>query len=96
MEPQIEVSVEGFLAVPSLIEGTDRVAFVHEKLAQRFSHLAGIRIVPSPLPYEEHLAVLYWDANATNDPGHRWFRDVLSRAAATVDADADTPTLAVR
>ncbi len=82
VEPQVEVSVEGFLAVPSLIAGTDRVTFAHEKLAQQFTHLADIRILPSPLPNEEHLVVRYWDASATNDPGHRWFRDVLTRAAA--------------
>lgn len=96
MEPHVEVSVEGFLAVPSLIEGTDRVAFVHERLAQRFTNQADIRILASPLPNEEHLAVLYWDASATNDPGHRWFRHVLGRAAAVVDAEVDTPSLLVR
>jgi DNA-binding transcriptional LysR family regulator len=94
VEPRVEVSVEGFLAVPSLIQGTDRVAFVHEKLARLFTHLADIRVLPSPLPNEEHLAVLYWDAIATNDPGHRWFRDVLSRAAAAVDAEDTAPALA--
>jgi DNA-binding transcriptional LysR family regulator len=96
VEPQVEVSVEGFLAVPSLIASSDRIAFVHEKLARRFAHLMDIRILPSPLPNVEHLAVLYWDASATNDPGHRWFRDVLGRAAAAVDAEVDAPGLLVR
>ena len=96
VEPHVEVSVEGFLAVPSLIAGTDRVAFMHERLARRFAHLTEIRILPSPLPSEEHLAVLYWDPNATNDPGHRWFRDVLVRAAAAADAESTAPDLVLR
>lgn len=51
---------------------------------------------PSPLPSEEHLAVSYWDPNATNDPGHRWFRDVLVRAAAAVDTDSPASDLLLR
>lgn len=86
VEPRVEVSVEGFLAVPALVAGTDRIGFMHEKLTRRLGDLAGVRVLPSPLPDNEHLVALYWDASATNDPGHRWFRDVLRRAAATVDA----------
>jgi DNA-binding transcriptional LysR family regulator len=91
VEPQVEVSVEGFLAVPSLIAGTDRIAFIHEKLIQRLPRSPAIRVVPSPLPTIEHIVALYWDASATNDPGHQWFRDVLRRAAAAVDADDRRP-----
>jgi DNA-binding transcriptional LysR family regulator len=82
VEPHVELSVEGFLVVPSLIAGTDRIAFIQEKLARRFTDLAGVRVLPSPLPNNEHLVALHWDASETNDPGHRWFRDVLCRAAA--------------
>ena len=78
--------MESFLALPSLITGTDRIAFIHERLARRFLDAAAIRVVNSPLPTIEHLVTLHWDAIATNDPGHRWFRDVLCRAAAAVDA----------
>ena len=69
---------------------------MHEKLARRFAPLAEIRILLSPLPSEEHLAVLYWDTNATNDPGHRWFRGVLVRDAAAVDAETTAPDLLLR
>ena len=87
IEPSVEVSVEGFLAVPALVAGTNRVGFIHEKLAERMVTLPGVRVIPSPLPDNEHIVALYWDASATNDPGHQWFRDVLCRAAAAVDAD---------
>jgi DNA-binding transcriptional LysR family regulator len=87
VEPRVEVSVEGFLPVPSLVAGTDRVAFMHEKLARRLGDQDKVRILPSPLPDNDHLVALYWDAGATNDPGHRWFRDVLCRAAASVDEE---------
>ena len=86
VEPRVEVSVEGFLPVPSLVAGTDRIAFMHEKLIRNLGYQEGLRVLPSPLPDNDHLVALYWDASATNDPGHRWFRDVLRRAAASLDA----------
>ncbi len=84
VEPRVEVSVESFLAVPSLVAGTDRVAFMQEKLTEYLRGRVAIRVVPSPLPIIEHPVTFYWDAGATNDPGHRWFRGVLERAAATL------------
>jgi DNA-binding transcriptional LysR family regulator len=87
IEPRVEVSVEGFLSVPFLVAGTDRIAFIQERLAQRFTNLAGVRVLPSPLPNIEHLVALHWDASETNDPGHRWFRDVLCRVAAIMDRE---------
>lgn len=84
VEPHVEITVESFLAVPFLVAGTDRIAFVQEKLARRFSGLVDVRVLPSPLPNLEHLVSLHWDAIETNDPGHRWFREALGRAAATI------------
>jgi DNA-binding transcriptional LysR family regulator len=82
VEPNIEITVEGFQAVPLLVAGSHRVAVVPERLAARYADLAGVRVLDSPLPRNEHLLSLYWDAIETNDPGHRWFRDLLRRAAA--------------
>ncbi|WP_306316612.1 MULTISPECIES: LysR family transcriptional regulator [unclassified Streptomyces] len=81
-EPRIEVSVDSFQSVPLLVAGTDRIAFVPGRMAERLAGTPGIRILPSPLAINEHLLSLYWDASETNDPGHRWFRGALRRAAA--------------
>lgn len=89
IEPHVEVTVDGFLAVPFVVAGTNRVSFVPLRLAQRFSGMAGIRLLPSPLPRNDHVLSLYWDATETNDPGHLWFRSSLRRAAA--DAMLDPP-----
>ena len=82
IEPHVEGSLDGFHAVPYFLAGTDRIAFVPERLARRLTPLTGLRQLPSPLPRNEHLMCLYWDPIDTNDPGHRWFRDLLRKAAA--------------
>jgi DNA-binding transcriptional LysR family regulator len=90
IEPRVEVTVEGFQTVPFLVVGSHRIAVVQERLATRFADLAGVRVLDSPLPRNEHRLSLYWDPIETNDPGHRWFRDLLRRAAATATASPAT------
>jgi DNA-binding transcriptional LysR family regulator len=80
VEPRVEVTVEGFQAVPHLVAGSHRVGLVPEGLLDRTPPLPGLRVLPSPLPRNEHLLALYWDVTETNDPGHRWFRELLQRA----------------
>lgn len=82
IEPRIEVVVDSFQAAVLLVAGTDRVAFIPERFATSRSDLSGTRVLPSPLPMNDHLLSLYWDAGETNDQGHRWFREALQRAAA--------------
>jgi DNA-binding transcriptional LysR family regulator len=82
VDPRGEVSVESFQTASHFVAGTERVAFIPERLAHRLTDLAGVRVLPSPLGRNEHVLSLYWDASETNDPGHRWFRGVLGRAAA--------------
>ncbi|MEV7389212.1 LysR family transcriptional regulator [Streptomyces sp. NPDC091215] len=82
MEPRIEISVDSFLAAPSLVAGTNRIAFIPKRLTPHLPDLPGVRVLPSPLTRNEHLLSLFWDPSETNDPGHRWFRETLLRAAA--------------
>ncbi|MBA2946846.1 LysR family transcriptional regulator [Streptomyces himalayensis] len=84
IEPRIEVSVDSFHSAPHLVAGTDRIAFIPGMLARYLDDFPGLRVLSSPLARNEHLLSLYWDASETNDPGHRWFRGVLQRAAAQV------------
>lgn len=81
IEPRVEVSVDSFLAARLLVAGTGRITFIPERLMRRVADHPGLRLVPSPLSSNEHLVSLHWDASETNDPGHRWFRDALCRAA---------------
>ncbi|MCZ0999473.1 LysR family transcriptional regulator [Streptomyces mirabilis] len=90
IEPRIEISVDSFHAAPDLVAGTDRIAFIPERLARRVIDFPGVRVLPSPLTRNEHLLSLYWDASETNDPGHRWFRGVLQRAAAEAMEEQST------
>lgn len=81
IDPRIEVSVDAFHAVPALVAGTDRVAFLPARMVDRLGPTAALRVLPSPLARNDHLLSLFWDASETHDPGHSWFRRTLRRAA---------------
>lgn len=82
VEPQVGVVVEGFQSVPFLVAGSNRVAFLQERLARRLEGLAPVRVVDSPVDVGELTVSIRWHPSATDDPGHRWLRHALRRAAA--------------
>ena len=82
IEPQVGVVVEGFQSVPFLVAGSNRVAFLQERLARRFEGVAPVRVLASPVDVGELTLSIRWHPSATDDPGHQWLRGALLRAAA--------------
>ncbi|TKA03094.1 LysR family transcriptional regulator [Actinacidiphila oryziradicis] len=83
--PRVQVSAPGFSVLPMLIAGTDLVALVPERLARRYEHLSGCRIVPTPFPDVPLVEALYWHHKRHTDPGHRWLREMVVRVGAELD-----------
>lgn len=84
MEPHVEVVTDSFLSVPFLVAGSNRIAFLQERLARRLAPVAPIRILRSPVDVGPLNLSLRWHPTVTDEPGHRWFRGVLMRAAERV------------
>ena len=82
LEPTVDTVTESFLIVPFLIAGTDRVGLVPAMLARRLPALADVRVIPCPFPVADLVECLWWHERHDEDPGHRWFRSLLVRAAA--------------
>ncbi|AVA15079.1 LysR family transcriptional regulator [Sphingopyxis sp. MG] len=83
---RIEVTVESFLLVPMLIQGTQLMALALERVAQLFPGLAKIQTIEPPYPLPEILETMYWHSRHTSDAGHRWLRERLAAVAADVVA----------
>ena len=67
--------------MPFLIAGTDRVGLVPAMLARRLPALADVRVIACPFPVADLVECLWWHERLDDDPGHRWFRSLLARAA---------------
>jgi DNA-binding transcriptional LysR family regulator len=81
VRPRVAVRVDSFQAVPYLVASTDRVALMQERLARDCARRLPLRILECPKPLEPFEARLWWHERHDDDPGHRWFRRLVVRAA---------------
>ncbi|WP_199198853.1 LysR family transcriptional regulator [Amycolatopsis sp. CA-128772] len=84
VEPQAAVSTEDFLAVPYLVQGTDRIGLVPERVARLTAGTCGLAMARLPFELGMLVEALWWHPMNEPDPGHVWFRDAASRAAASI------------
>ena len=92
LEPMVDTVTESFLIVPFLIAGTDRIGLVPAMLARRLPALADVRVIPCPFPVADLVECLWWHERHDQDPGHRWFRSLLVRAAAAAQSTGPDPS----
>jgi DNA-binding transcriptional LysR family regulator len=79
---RVDVTVESFLLVPFLLEGTPMVSLMLERAARRLAGTTKVRTLKPPLKLPDINETLYWHARHTTDPGHRWLRERLGAIAA--------------
>lgn len=81
IQRHIEASVESFLLVPFLLEGTPLISLVLERIAAKLRPAANIRTLEAPLELPDINETMYWHPRHSDDPGHRWLRQRLHAAA---------------
>jgi DNA-binding transcriptional LysR family regulator len=82
--PRVEVTVEGLLAVPFTIAGTDLCAFVPERLLARCPPSLCLAVAEVPLEDPELAEAGHWHPSRHGDPSVRWLRNVLSEVSASL------------
>lgn len=87
VEPRVEVVVDGFLPMPFLVAGTNRVALIQERLARRLAASAGVRVLPCPFEVVPLVEAFWWHPMLRNDPAHAWLRHVLTEAGRVLTGD---------
>jgi len=83
--PRVEVTVQGLLAVPFTVSGTDLCAFVPERLLRRCPPSLGLAVAELPLEDPELAEAAYWHPSRHADPSVRWLRDVLAGVSTALD-----------
>jgi LysR family transcriptional regulator, nod-box dependent transcriptional activator len=74
VEPRIDVVVEGFLALPFFLMGTERIGMVQRKVAERFVAGNEMRMLKPPFDVVRLAGALWWHPMHTEDPAHIWMR----------------------
>jgi len=80
IEPRVEVVVDGFLPMPYLVAGTNRVALIQERLARQVADATGVRVMPCPFEVLPLVEAFWWHPMFRNDPAHGWLRRLLGEA----------------
>ncbi|MFD0663455.1 LysR family transcriptional regulator [Thermocatellispora tengchongensis] len=91
LEPYVDVSVQSFQLLPSLVAGTRRIALVQRRLARMLHGVAPVRTLPCPFEAVPLQEALWWHPVHTHDAAHIWLRETAARVAAELAAPDDEP-----
>ncbi|WP_375387052.1 LysR family transcriptional regulator [uncultured Amnibacterium sp.] len=79
VEPHIDAVVEGFLALPYFLVGTNRIGMVQAELADRITAKGDVRAMRPPFDVVRLAGALWWHPMHTDDPAHIWMRQQFLR-----------------
>jgi DNA-binding transcriptional LysR family regulator len=85
IDRHIDVSTQSFVIQPLMLPGTRLVALLHERLAAAFVPHLPIRVLDPPFDLPPMTEAMFWSPRTDADPAHRWLRERVRRAAATMD-----------
>ncbi len=83
-ELHAQVVAPSFHALPALIVGTERIAMLQMRLADKLAASFPIRVVPLPVPMPALEEAMMWHPRLDRDAGHVWLRGVLRETAAAL------------
>lgn len=80
---RIEVIAPSFLSIPGLLIGTNRIATIHRRLAERLAGIYPLQIAEVPFAIPPIRELAQWDLSNNNDPVIRWVVEKMKEVAAT-------------
>ena len=75
---EAHVKTTSFMPLPSVVSGTELVAVVPQRLANRFASVTGTVGVTAPFGKVEIIETLWWHTSHNSDPSHVWLRNILT------------------
>jgi LysR family transcriptional regulator, nod-box dependent transcriptional activator len=84
VQRRIEVISCDFNTLPQLVVGTNRIATMHQRLAEYYAQYLPIRLIPTPVKLPVMREHLQWHRVMENDPLHRWVREKIQAVAAAL------------
>ncbi|WP_343527523.1 LysR family transcriptional regulator [Sphingomonas sp.] len=76
---RIEVETHSFLTIPLLLEGTQRLALMQARLAERLSRQYPLQAQPLPFDFPVMREMMQYHTTRQNDLGLTWLKSLLKR-----------------
>lgn len=74
---RVRLTVPHFVGVGHILQSTDLVATLPQRMAERVVAPFGLRYLPHPVKLPEASIDLFWHARMHHDPGHQWLRRLM-------------------
>jgi LysR family transcriptional regulator, nod-box dependent transcriptional activator len=81
---RVDIVCSSFLAVPWLLPNTNRLALMHERLAEIMLDKHPLAMAPPPFEFPVMREMVQYHATRVNDGGTRWFLDRILEGAAAL------------
>lgn len=82
---RVEIYAPHFSAIPWLLQGTNRLAVLQERLARKFAKVLPLKIAPLPFEFPKMRMMAQYHTAKTSDQGLKWLRQCLKASAAESD-----------
>ena len=86
---RVEVVAPSFLSVPAMVIGSNRIATIHRRLAERLAEYLPLVVREPPLAIPPIREAIQWHLSNNNDPAIRWVVERLIVAAGASDTRID-------
>ena len=77
LQRNVSLSVQNFIVLPELLEQSDLLAVVPERL---ITHLDNLKRFEPPLEIQGFTKTLIWHERTHKDPAYRWVRELIEKA----------------
>lgn len=74
---RVKLKVPHFVAIGHILQSTELIATVPERLAERMAQPFGLRAVPHPVKLPQIAINLFWHAKYHKDPASQWLRGLV-------------------
>jgi DNA-binding transcriptional LysR family regulator len=82
----IVLNIPHWLAAPALVEHTDLVTAISERMARRINDHGQFILRPLPLGSSDLVWRLYWHRRYDTHPAHVWMRELIRRSCKSIRA----------
>jgi DNA-binding transcriptional LysR family regulator len=87
---RIEIVAPSFMSLPGLVIGSNRLATMHRRLANKLAAYLPLTLREVPLDMPPIRETIQWHISSNNDPAIRWLVErIVASAQVPVDALAD-------
>jgi molybdate transport repressor ModE-like protein len=79
IQRRLGLVVPDYMTLPFVMAGSELIATMPGRLAERFARIAPLRVMPTPVPIEPYPIRMFWHERSHQDPANVWLRRTMTQ-----------------